>query len=212
MITFSSGSDSTLGVWPSSVLRAETGIWQLQADYGTFKCVGGKPARTPARWRGAYGECSGYVGGQKEGHWGLGTWRGLSHLDLTGLRGWVTTGHTASGPPRPEKLTQPFFYPSLASTRVFPHARLPGVLNQHLPDSDYSPLAVAAAFIHSAVSGAITPVAFLWVRAVKKTKKKNKGEKTAFGSLWWRWNAAWCDGGSNAPHKFKNPHSPACAR
>lgn len=75
----------------------------------------------------------------------------------------------------------PLFSLFLFPTCVFPHARLPGVLNQHLPDNDYSPLAVVAAFIHSGVSGAITPVAFLWVRAAKN--RKNKGENAAFDGL-----------------------------
>lgn len=35
------------------------------------------------------------------------TWCGLSHLGLTGLRGWVTTGHTGGGPVGTEELTQP---------------------------------------------------------------------------------------------------------
>lgn len=56
-----------------------------------------RQTRTHTRGRGAYGECSGYVGGQEGGHGGLGTWRGLSHLGLTGLGGWVTTGHAARG-------------------------------------------------------------------------------------------------------------------
>lgn len=154
-----------------------------------------------ARWRGAYGECSGNVGGQKEGHRGLGTCRGLSHLDLTGLRGRVTTGHAASRPRRPEKQTQPFF----SSARVFPHARLPGVLNQHLPDSDYSTLAVVAAFIHSAVSGAIARVAFLWVCIVKKKiKGERKTKPGAFGERK-------C-GGLNAPNEFKLSQFAASAR
>lgn len=73
-----------------------------------------------------------------------------------------------------------FFFSS--STRVFPHARLPGVLNQHLPDSDYSPLAVVRAFIHSAVSGAITPVSCSPCLCRKK-RKKRKRQKKAFSGL-----------------------------
>ena len=43
------------------------------------------------------------------------TWCGLSHLGLTGLGGWVTTGHAAGGTQRPgfhfgtEKHTQPLY-------------------------------------------------------------------------------------------------------
>lgn len=146
-----------------TLLRAETGIRQLQADYGTFKCKSGKPAarRTHARtvtgsiWRVQ----------RVRGRLGRGA---LRFRDLA----W-------SKPLGPNRIRRPGYYRprcqrateargthsalffSLSSERVFPLARLPWVLNQHLPNSDYSPLAVVAAFIHSAVSGAIALLAFL---------------------------------------------------
>lgn len=91
--------------------------------------------RRERMWRRAYGEYSGYVGGQKEGHWGLGTWCGLSHLGLTGLGGWVTTGHAALWATEARGTHSAFMH-------LLSEARLPGVLNQRLSHTDYLTLAV----------------------------------------------------------------------
>lgn len=78
-------------------------------------------------------------------------WRGLSHLGLTGLGGWVTTGHSAGGTQRPG-----FPLEQGNTLRLYIHfktrltSRGCDQGGKSLPAKHWLILAVMGTFIHSA--------------------------------------------------------------